>query len=473
MFALCALFFVPLGALMGAEFRRLAPLEAYAADISGSLAGIVVFGALSAVRCSPVVWFAVGFGTWILLSLPDRRFAATVALAGVAVLAIASRTGSVRPEYWSPYYRVNVVPEDFGLVVTVNGSIHQIMLRLDEATAARNEYVRVTLPAYVRPYRYAARLDTALVVGAGTGNDLALLLRNGAAYIDAVEIDPTIAAIGKAAHPLDPYADPRVHLHVDDARAFLRKSPRHYDVIVFGTLDSQTLLSGMSSVRLDNYVYTVESFRSARARLTSDGTLIAYHLSGNDYIGAKLFQMIEEAFGQPPGVFAEYDYLFNLTFVAGHGAPDVPALAPAVARLLAAPTARPRDDWPYLYLKGRTLPAHYVVALAAVLLISLAFIGIGGGRVLTRGWDAPMFFMGAGFMLIETKSVTEMSLLFGSTWTVNLLVFASILVMVLIANLVVQRRAPGRTLPLFAGLFVALALAYATGTSSRYPLTPA
>src|SRR5205823_1965585 len=97
------------------------------------------------------------------------------------------------------------------------------------------------------------------------------------------------------------------------------------------------------------------------------------------------------------------------------------------------------DDGTYLYLRGRTLPGHYLGALFAVILIAAAMMAIGGGEVMARGFDGAMFFMGAGFLLVETKSVTEMSLLFGSTWTVNLLVFASIMIMVLAANLWVMR----------------------------------
>jgi len=472
LFALVALFFVPLGALVGEQFRKLPPLRAYAADIVGSLAGILAFGALSALRQPPVVWLAIGFGAFVLASMRDRRFLVSLGVVSATALVTAAWTSRVKPEFWSPYYRINVLRrDDGGFTLMVNGSLHQIMLPLDSSHAAVPGYVHAVYPAYVRPYHYAARLDTALVVGAGTGNDLALLLQNGAKYIDAVEIDPTIADIGGAGHPKQPYADPRVHRHINDARAFLRTTPRHYNVIIFGTLDSQTLLSGMSSVRLDNYVYTVESFRSARSRLAPDGTLIAYHMSANPAIGGKLYQMIGEAFGEPPGVFSEYDYLFNLTFVAGHGARDVPALKADVQKLLSAPTERPHDDWPYLYLSGRTIPAHYIAALITVLLITGLFMGFGARRSLTGGsWDATMFFMGAGFLLVETKSVTEMSLLFGSTWTVNLMVFAAILVMVLIANLVVQRRQVARTGPLFAALFATLAIAYAIPASALLPL---
>ncbi|MFQ5551447.1 MAG: hypothetical protein ACE5FJ_09455, partial [Gemmatimonadales bacterium] len=83
--------------------------------------------------------------------------------------------------------------------------------------------------------------------------------------------------------------------------------------------------------------------------------------------------------------------------------------------------------------------------------------------------DGHFFFLGAGFLLLETKSVTEMSLLFGSTWTVNVLVFTSILVFILIANsLVATDRAPG-TNTLFGLLFGALVVSYLIPARSLLP----
>jgi SAM-dependent methyltransferase len=458
LFALSALFFVPLGALMGAEFRKLPPLRAYSVDIVGSLCGIALFGVLSATRQSPIVWFAIGSAIWVAASLGDWRYSLVLALSGATMVTLASWTEGTKPEYWSPYYRINVTHVDDRLRIAVNGSLHQFALDLDSVRALQHDYTAVARPAYVRPYQYAARLDTVLIVGSGSGNDVALLLHYGAKYIDAVEIDPTIAEIGTVAHVQQPYSDPRVHLHINDARAFLRQTSQKYDAIVFGTLDSQTLLSGMSSVRLDNYVYTLESMRSARERLKPDGTLIMYHMSSVPYIAAKIYQMLEQAFGAPPRAIYEFDYLFNYTFVAGYGARG--AQLPANAPWLTQKVTLPHDDWPYLYLSSRVVPAHYVVALVGVLVVTLLMLGIGASDVLRRGFDGTMFFMGAGFLLVETKSVTEMSLLFGSTWTVNLLVFTSILVMVLCANLLVDRGRPLRVSRLFGGLFAALTLAY-------------
>jgi spermidine synthase len=459
LFALCAGFFVPLGALLGDQFQKLPALRAYSYDIVGSLVGILVFAALSAARTGPPVWFAIGVAVWAFVSLDQRRYAAALAAVGITGVAFAyAQRGPV--EYWSPYYRIDVTQEGTAYQVDVNGSFHQLVIDLDSLRAERFDYTKVARRGYLLPYQWVGKVDTALVVGAGTGNDVALLLHQGAKHVDAVEIDPVIARLGKELHKQEAYLDPRVHVHVNDARAFLRRTTQKYDLIIFGTLDSQTLLSGMSSVRLDNYVYTVESFASARAALKPTGSMVLYHMSAKPYIGAKLYQMVRDGFGQPPGVSFGNRNLFNLLLVAGDGASRVPAAHPALMKQLEEPFASAHDDWPYLYLRERMLPGHYRGALLSVLVIAVLLVGAAAGRSIAGGPDLPMFFMGAAFLLVETKSVTEMSLLFGSTWTVNILVFASILVMVLAANQLVQS---GRVPPakaLFAGLFITLALAF-------------
>jgi drug/metabolite transporter (DMT)-like permease len=69
-----------------------------------------------------------------------------------------------------------------------------------------------------------------------------------------------------------------------------------------------------------------------------------------------------------------------------------------------------------------------------------------------------LFCLGAGFMLVETKAVVTMALLFGSTWVVNSVVFLAVLVMILLANLWTLRFKPTRLWLYYAGLLVALAL---------------
>jgi hypothetical protein len=69
-----------------------------------------------------------------------------------------------------------------------------------------------------------------------------------------------------------------------------------------------------------------------------------------------------------------------------------------------------------------------------------------------------MFFLGAGFMLLETKAVVHIALIFGSTWIVNTVVFSSLLVMVLCANLWVLRWKDGGLGRFYAALLITLAI---------------
>ena len=464
LFALCALVFVPLGASLGQEFGKLPSLIAYSLNIGGSLLGIIAFGALSALRTSPLVWFSVAFAIWMLLSLGNRRFLLGLGLTAAASLALIRWTGSAETEFWSPYYRINVFRSADVYPIHVNGAIHQYAVNLDTGLARRNPFVAAVRDDYLRPLRLLPRTDTIMVIGAGTGNDVTMMLDYGAKRVDAVEIDPVILALGRTIHFQQPYSDPRVQVHITDGRAFLRNTKQRYDVIVIGTLDSHTLLSGMSSVRLDNYIFTREAFAAARDRLKPDGHLVTFHMAPTPEVAAKIRGLIKDVFQAEPLVFYEPNQrLFNYTFVAG---PALPA-SEANAALAAVPTpVTPQDNWPYLYLDHPTIPLHYLVALAGIIAIAVAMTSWAAGRRLRSGFDGSMFLLGTGFLLVETKSVSEMSLLFGATWQVNLLVFSAVLVVVLVANAIALRRPAKTVTPLFLGLFASLALAYAVPARS-------
>jgi spermidine synthase len=130
------------------------------------------------------------------------------------------------------------------------------------------------------------------------------------------------------------------------------------------------------------------------------------------------------------------------------------------------------DDWPFLYLRQPMIPALSVRGMVLMgglgLLLLAPFVwaarrGQPGEEPDARGarprvFDTRMFFLGAGFMLIETRAVVQMALLFGGTWTVNSVVFFAVLVMILLANLFVARIRPVSLVPYYVGLAVSLAL---------------
>jgi len=131
------------------------------------------------------------------------------------------------------------------------------------------------------------------------------------------------------------------------------------------------------------------------------------------------------------------------------------------------------DDWPFLYLRDPMIPTlslrgMIIMGGSALLLIflflprrktSLATNNPDGTTVREkRLLNLQLFFLGAGFMLIETKAVVTMALLFGSTWVVNSVVFFAVLVMILLANFWTLRFKPKRLWPYYAGLLATLAL---------------
>lgn len=455
LFALSALAFVPLGQVVAERLKRFGqlgdPLAGYGWDIGGSMAGIAAFTLMSFAGTFPVAWFVVLFAVGALFFRARVRWLFAYGAAAAAVLAGVAVTE--RAERYSPYYGLSVAPGESGagIGVLVHGALHQYALPVDRARELTDAKERGIREGYHLPYQVLARRPRqALVIGAGTGNDVAVLLDEGAERVDAVEIDPAIVDIGRKRHPSRPYDSPRVRVFNTDARTYLNTTDERYDVIVFGTLDSLTRLSALSSVRLDNFVYTGEALRAARDRLTADGGLILYFMVGETgYIDVRLGGMLTEAFRQTPLVLSRHYGLFNHVFMAGPAFAAVDgdarrAQAPAALARVRTQTELPSDDWPFLYLRQRGITAFYATTALILFALSAAAVLLAS-RDLRRsvregGADGEMFALGLGFLLLETASVTAMNLVWGATWRTSAVVFLCVLATVLAAALLVRRR---------------------------------
>jgi hypothetical protein len=135
----------------------------------------------------------------------------------------------------------------------------------------------------------------------------------------------------------------------------------------------------------------------------------------------------------------------------------------------------PTDDWPFLYLQPDSIPYAYLAVLGSILLTTMLVVRrVFGktGRGAGGGFHLAMFLLGIGFMLLETRMVTALSLLFGSTWIVNASVFGGVLLVVLLANVLVTVRTPSRFTPWFVCLLVSLVGLYALDldTLNQLPL---
>jgi spermidine synthase len=354
---------------------------------------------------------------------------------------------------------------------------------------------RHEVPVYSMPYQLARDAglpppEDVLIIGAGSGNDVSVALAQQVKHVDAVEIDPHIVELGRKHHPERPYDDPRVQLSVTDGRGFLRHTTRKYDLIIYALVDSLSLHSSYATVRLESFLFTAEAMADVREHLKPGGVFVAYNFYREGWVVTRLAAMAEAAFGAEPLVLSpeattirdtdqmpdmavllagaterirqHLDQLGGAYRVPGGetGAPYPMMRRAEIAR--AAPTRVPSDDWPFFYLREPRVPKHNLVGIALVLGLSLGLLAVITRQPLSGITSYPhLFWLGAGFMLIETKSVTRMAVLFGSTWLVNSVVFAAVLVMILLANLFVSALRPQRVWPYFVGLLLALATAFA------------
>lgn len=566
-FLLIAVLLVGPGQEMGRAFTRVpGRTRAYTANLLGSLAGIGTFALCSYLRLPPVVWFlavAAGIGHFLwwrpgldtaARPAPLVPFAALAAAVLLSVPTSGLYDAGGRDTAWSPYYRIDHYTDgpDKGLINT-NLIGHQLIEGKERLPHARYAH-------YAMPYLLQRDVTTAdgspawpafkrvLIIGAGSGNDVSRALQwlPKDARVDAVEIDPVIQHVGAGHHPDRPYDDPRVSVHLNDGRNFLRSAaPETYDLVIFALVDSLVLHSGYSNLRLESYLFTEESFRDARRVLKPSGVCAVYNYFRHGWLAARVRAELRRAFaGVDPAVFVlregdnsriqfdDFDpdaftvFLAgseaaidpvrrafaraeagNTYWVPGDRAPDPanklerfgaekpadlppPAIDPPkmpwkyptwvpvrVAEVQdPGPLRLATDDWPFLYVKEPGIPLVTWRGVGMMVGLSLLLWWVyrpresSGGTGLPAGVSAVppdyglaarSFFLGAGFMLVETKAVVHMALLFGSTWVVNTVVFAAILVMSLAGNLFAGWAKPRQLEPYYLGLFAALGVGLA------------
>ncbi len=260
--------------LMGALFSQLAG-EARQAGLSfGSALGVNTAAAAAApfvvgVWALPAfgakaVLLAVAAGYALLAASQRRALAAAMALplAGVALLA-------------PPLVFVDL-PEGSRVLSHAEGTLAAVSVVEDAGGAAvlrinnrQQEGSSVTVLADARqallPLLLHPAPRRALFLGLGTGITAGAATLDPALRVDAVELLPEVVAASALFAPaLAGAADPsRLHVHVADARRFVRTAPQHYDLIVADNFHPARSGSGS--------LYTVEHFVAVRERLAAGG----------------------------------------------------------------------------------------------------------------------------------------------------------------------------------------------------------
>jgi len=454
--------FVPLGQEIGRLFRRQPPLRAYSFDLGGSLCGTLAFGAFSLYRFSPSLGLGAVTAAFLAVSKGRQRWW-NLPLLALVLIIVPMTTSSAA--FWSPYYFITVhtlddeahaisqPPPNLRTMVNppffnvhVNTDFYQYHGTLDlrryaPASAMTQALGAQVTQAYFLPYPLHPDPGDVCVVGGGGGLDVEAALLSGARSVDVVEIDPVLVKLSHRFSAADIYDDPRVHLRIDDGRAFLRAAEKKYDMIVFGLLDSQALFSYSSNIRLDGYIYTVQSMRRAYSLLKPNGLLTISFVAAQPWLADKIWGVLREATGAPVVAYRAASHIF-LTARQGPWTVPPPTREGIFVRVDTPPATidLPQDDWPYLYLSHRTIPKDYLLVIGTLVGLSAACIlllrrsaGVNSLRIGRS--EGHFFFMGMGFLLLETKSIGDCSLYFGTTWLVTLIVVSGVLLMVLAANL--------------------------------------
>jgi hypothetical protein len=488
--------FIPIGRYLGRLLdEHPKPVVAYTLNVAGSLVGIWLFVGLSRLSQPPGTWFLVLtlLAAPLLLARRPWDGVSAVLLVTLTPLAMISQaSGEAIETAWSPYQKLALAEPGPDLresvptaryAVTVNNTGYQLLLDLGTFGRGSDRSAPPPEPAVeLSPYDLPALLHPdpghVLIVGSGSGNDVAGALRNGARRVTAVDIDPAIVSFGRRHHPERPYEDDRVETVVTDARSYFARTTDRYDVISFGFLDAHTSTT-LTNARLDHYVYTTESFEHVRDLLADGGIVTVTFFPLREFILDRIAVQLRNVFGQEP-ISYSFPEAANgsagVTFIAGdlEAARERIAAVPELRGLASLAEADPvdlpyitrpaTDDWPYLYLEGPQIPLLFVL-LAGLLILLIAYAGkvLELPRTMSpRTWTGEswhFFCLGAAFLLLEVQNISKASVVLGNTWLVNAVIITGVLSMVLVANAAVIRwpRIPtGPVYCLLLGTVVAL-----------------
>ncbi len=309
-YALAALPFFAGGAVLSIAISRLSARInlVYAADLLGASAGcLLLIPLLNQLGAPGVVFTAAALGLGAALLFAPSTARARVAGAAVAIVALPTALqligsapfavtdtkghagDTVLFSKWNSFSRVAVYDREHGdwsLSPTYRGPRPQSLF-MDIDSAASTPilhaspdlgdvgYLKYELTALA--YQMVDPGFRALVIGPGGGRDLLSALVFGAAAVDGVEINPIIARDVMQTRYRDyaggVYTNPRVRIHVDDGRSFVRGSGERYDVIQASLVDTWAATAAGAYTLTENSLYTVEAFGDYIDHLSDRGVL--------------------------------------------------------------------------------------------------------------------------------------------------------------------------------------------------------
>ena len=117
------------------------------------------------------------------------------------------------------------------------------------------------------------------------------------------------------------------------------------------------------------------------------------------------------------------------------------------------------DDWPFFYMSKKVYPTSYLSVVLLIFLSSIVLIK-KTTNLSFKNFSPTCFFLGAGFMLIETKGITEAAKIFGGTWIVISIIIILILTMAYFANYIIYKKIKINTKLIYFLLLLSIGVSY-------------
>ncbi|MDP3733850.1 MAG: fused MFS/spermidine synthase [Nanoarchaeota archaeon] len=166
----------------------------------------------------------------------------------------------------SAYNTIKVIHDDtlgYQLRLNDNGNIQSIY-------DAQNKFNKDFYFYYLNAAPLINDASSVLVLGMGAGTSPQQMIKLYGLSVDAVEIDSDIVAVAQQYFGLDDVQE-NLHIFVDDARSFLKKTAKKYDLIEIDMYQG--------GLYVPFYVLTQEFFEETETALNSDGVVVMNVLS--------------------------------------------------------------------------------------------------------------------------------------------------------------------------------------------------
>jgi spermidine synthase len=247
-----------------------------------SLGGVPRSRAALLAAAAPLLWLLSGLAGVELKPVEYKGLAQTLRVMGTSTLAERSSPlglltvvkSPAIPFRYAPGLSLNTpgeIPEQLAVFTDGDG-----MSVINRHTGDPNALTFLDYAPAALPYHLLPDKPYVLVLGAGGGSEVLQALYHGAELIDAVELNGQMVDLVRhdyADFAGQIYENPRVRVHVDEARGFVAASKEHYDLIQLALLDAFNASSAGLYALNESYVYTVEALRDYVAHLAPGGML--------------------------------------------------------------------------------------------------------------------------------------------------------------------------------------------------------